>query len=87
MSALFLGLVIALAALMTSKIRYPSFKGVNWSRRQPSVAIILITLTAGAIFFYSEEALIILAGAYMVSGIVMELVRFVRHHSSSQTAA
>jgi CDP-diacylglycerol---serine O-phosphatidyltransferase len=87
MSALFLALVIALAALMTSKIRYPSFKGVNWTRRQPSVAIILITLTAGAIFFYSEEALIILAGAYMVSGIIMELVRFVRHHSSSQPAA
>ena len=61
------GLVIALAALMTSKIRYPSFKGINWSRRQPSIIIILITLTAGAIFFYSEYALMILAGGYMVS--------------------
>lgn len=85
-SAIFLGLVIALAALMTSKIRYPSFKGINWSRRQPSIIIILITLTAGAIFFYSEYALMILAGGYLVSGIVMELVRFVRHHSTSQPA-
>jgi CDP-diacylglycerol--serine O-phosphatidyltransferase len=39
-SAIFLGLVFALAALMTSKIRYPSFKGINWSRRQPSIIII-----------------------------------------------
>src|SRR5580704_7231296 len=85
-SAGFLGLVIALAALMTSKIRYPSFKGINWSRRQPSIIIILITLTAGAIYFYSEYALMILAFGYMVSGIVMELVRFVRHHSTSQPA-
>jgi CDP-diacylglycerol--serine O-phosphatidyltransferase len=85
-SAIFLGLVMALAALMTSKIRYPSFKGINWSRRQPSITIIVITLALGAVFFYSEYALMILAFGYMVSGIVMELVRFVRHHSTSQPA-
>jgi len=86
MAALFLGLVCALAALMTSTIRYPSFKGINWRRRQPSLTIVLIGLLAWAIFYYSEQALVLIAGAYVLFGIVLELVRFIRHKLSSHPA-
>jgi CDP-diacylglycerol--serine O-phosphatidyltransferase len=85
-AALFLGLVCCLAALMTSTIRYPSFKGINWTRRQPSLAIVFICLLAWAIFYYSEQALLILAGIYVFSGITLELVRGLRHRFSSRPA-
>ena len=78
----FLILVAALAMLMTSTIRYPSFKEINWTRRQPSVAIVLIVLLAGAIFYYSEYSLILLAGGYCISGLTLYVVRAIRHRVS-----
>jgi CDP-diacylglycerol--serine O-phosphatidyltransferase len=86
LAAIFLCLVVGLAALMTSTIRYPSFKGINWTRRQPSVAIVLIGLLAWSIIFYSEQALALLAGVYVFSGITLEIVRAVRHKFSSRPA-
>jgi CDP-diacylglycerol--serine O-phosphatidyltransferase len=85
-SAVFLALVLFLAALMTSRIRYPSFKGVNWARRRQSLVIILIGLTAWSIIFYSEQALIVLAATYVFSGITLEVVRMIRHRFHSQPA-
>jgi phosphatidylserine synthase len=79
-------MVAVLAMLMTSTIRYPSFKEFNWGRRQPSVTIILIVLLAGAIFYYSEYSLILLAGAYCISGLTMYAVRAIRHRVSSHPA-
>lgn len=87
MAALFLVLVSALAALMTSTIRYPSFKGINWTRRRPSVAIVLIGLLAWSIVYYSEQALILLGAAYVFSGITLEVVRAVRHRFQAKPAA
>ncbi len=85
-SAIFLAMVCGLAALMTCTIRYPSFKGINWTRRQPSVAIVLIGLLAWSIIFYSEQALLLLAGIYVLSGITMEVVRIARHRFASRPA-
>lgn len=85
-AAIFLGVVVGLAALMTSTIRYPSFKGINWTRRQPSVAIVLIGLLAWSIIFYSEQALALLAAVYVLSGITLEIVRAVRHRLNSRSA-
>lgn len=82
----FLVMVAVLAMLMTSTVRYPSFKEINWTRRQPSVAIILIVLLAGAIFYYSEYSLILLAGTYCISGLTMYVVRAIRHRVSPHPA-
>ncbi|HET9399716.1 MAG TPA: CDP-diacylglycerol--serine O-phosphatidyltransferase [Candidatus Acidoferrales bacterium] len=77
-SVIFFAVVGALALLMTSTIRYPSFKNINWGRRQPSLAVVVIALLAWIIFVYSEQALIVLAGIYALSGITLHIVRFLR---------
>ena len=47
-SILWLLLVVALGVLMSSTVRYYSFKDIQWTRRQPSLAVVLIALLIGA---------------------------------------
>jgi CDP-diacylglycerol--serine O-phosphatidyltransferase len=79
-------LVFGLGGLMTSTVRYYSFKDIPLTRKQPSLAIVLLCLIVGVIWRYSEYALVILAGTYAVVGVVLHLVRFVRHRMVSRTA-
>src|SRR5712692_5891245 len=79
-------LTAALGALMTSTIRYYSFKDVPWTRRQPSVAIVLLCLLVAVIWKYSEIVLVVFAGTYAMAGVVLQLVRTVRHRMVSRTA-
>lgn len=76
----------ALGALMTSTIRYYSFKDLPWTRKQPSIAIVLVLLLIAVIVRYSEFALVLLACTYAVAGVALHLVRFVRHRVVSRTA-
>jgi hypothetical protein len=71
---------------MTSTIRYSSFKEIPWTRKQPSLAIVLLCLIVAVIWRYSEHALVILAGSYAAVGGALHLVRFVRHRVVSRTA-
>jgi len=75
-----------LGALMTSTIRYSSFKEIPWTRKQPSLAIVLLCLIVGVVWRYSEFALVIVAGSYAAIGGALHLVRFVRHRLVSRTA-
>ena len=79
-------LAAGLGALMTSTIRYYSFKDIPLTRKQPSLAIVLICLLLGIIWRYSEYALVIMASAYAVVGLTLHLVRFFRHRLVSRTA-
>jgi len=79
-------LLPVLGALMTSTVRYYSFKDIPWSRRQPSVTIILLVMLAAIIVKYSEVVLVILAGTYAVAGLILHLVRFLRHRLVTRTA-
>jgi CDP-diacylglycerol--serine O-phosphatidyltransferase len=81
-----LALVTGLAALMTSPVRHYSFKDIPWTRRQPSLAVVLAALLGGAIVFYSEEVLLLIASTYTISGITLHLVRVVRHRLVSRPA-
>jgi CDP-diacylglycerol---serine O-phosphatidyltransferase len=74
-----------LGALMTSTIRYYSFKDIPWTRKQPSLSIVLICLLVGIIWRFSEYALVIIACTYAVAGVVLHLVRFFRHRLVSRT--
>src|ERR1700676_782073 len=76
----------SLGALMTSTIRYYSFKDIPWTRKQPSLAIVLLCLVLAVVWRYSEYALVILAGTYAAAGVALHLVRFVRHRLVSRTA-
>ena len=79
-------LVAALAALMTSTVRYYSFKDMPWTRRQPSLAIVLLLLLLASIYVYSEPVLLLVAGTYAASGLALHVVRAVRHRLVSRPA-
>jgi CDP-diacylglycerol--serine O-phosphatidyltransferase len=81
-----LALVAALAALMTSTVRYYGFKDIPWTRRQPSLALVLMALLCWSIVVYSEEVLLLIAGTYAASGVSLHVVRVVRHRLVSRPA-
>ena len=68
-SLAWLALILAVASLMVSSIRYPSFKELPWGKRQHSLTIIAATLLVGSIIKYSEVVLILIASAYLLSGL------------------
>lgn len=86
LSLAWLLLAAALGALMTSTIRYYSFKDIPWTRRQPSLAIVLLLALVGVVWRFSEFALVILASAYAVTGVVLHVIRLLRHRLVSRTA-
>jgi CDP-diacylglycerol--serine O-phosphatidyltransferase len=79
-------LVVALGALMISKVRYYSFKDFPWGRRQPSLRIVLVVVLVAAIWWYSEPVLLGIAAAYTGTGIVLHVVRFARRQIASHAA-
>ena len=85
-SVAWLLLIVGLGGLMTSTIRYYSFKDVPWTRRLPSLTIVLAFILIALIWKFSEYALVILACTYAVVGVALHLVRFVRHRLVSRTA-
>jgi CDP-diacylglycerol---serine O-phosphatidyltransferase len=85
-SLLWLLLVLVLGVLMASRIRYYSFKDIQWAKRMPSLAIVLIALLIGSVVLFSEVVLMLIASAYVIHGIVLQLVRYVRHRTASRPA-
>ncbi len=81
-----LALVAGLAALMTSTVRYYSFKDIPWTRRQPSLALVLIGLLVWSIVVWSEFVLLLIAATYAAAGITLHAVRVVRHRLVSRPA-
>ena len=79
-------LLLILGGLMTSTVRYYSFKDIPWTRKQPSITIILMFLLVATIWRYSEAALVIIAGTYAVVGVVLHVVRFLRRRPATRTA-
>lgn len=80
-------LALCLAALMTSTIRFYSFKDLPWTRKQPSLNVVLLALLAAAIWRWSEFVLLLIAGSYVATGVALHLIRFVRHRAVSRTAS
>jgi len=79
-------LAAGLGALMTSKVRYSSFKEIPWTRKQPSLSIVVLCLMLAVVWRYSEYALVVLAGSYAAIGGALHLVRYMRHRRISRTA-
>ncbi|HXY25269.1 MAG TPA: phosphatidylcholine/phosphatidylserine synthase [Candidatus Acidoferrum sp.] len=79
-------LAAGLGALMTSTIRYYSFKDIPLTRKQPSLAIVLLCLLVAVIWRYSEYALVMLASTYAAVGLALHLTRFIRHRLAPRTA-
>lgn len=85
-SALWLGLVLGVAALMVSTIRFPSFKDAPWAKRQHSLTIVVVALLVWSIVVYSEVVLMLIAYGYTISGLILHVVRSLRHRHTSRAA-
>ena len=85
-SAAWLILVLLLAALMVSTIRFASFKGIPWGKRQHSLIIVAVGLLVWSIVVYSEIVLVLIAGSYVIGGLTIHVVRLVRHRLVSRPA-
>ena len=75
-----------LGALMVSTIRYYSFKDLPWTRKQPAFLILFLILLGAVVWAFSEVVLVVLACTYAVAGVLLPLVRFIRHRMVSRTA-
>src|ERR1700731_3750985 len=79
-------LALGLAALMTSTIRFYSFKDLPWTRKQPSLGIVFIALLGAAIWRWSEIVLLLIAATYTAAGVTLHVIRLLRHRMVSRTA-
>jgi CDP-diacylglycerol--serine O-phosphatidyltransferase len=79
-------LTLGLAALMTSTIRFYSFKDLPWTRKQPSLGIVFIALLGAAIWRWSEIVLLLIAATYTAAGVTLHVIRLLRHRMVSRTA-
>jgi CDP-diacylglycerol---serine O-phosphatidyltransferase len=86
LSMLWLLLLVALGMLMSSTVRYYSFKDIQWTRRFPSLAVVLMALLGGSIFLFSTIVLPLIASVYLLHGIVFQAVRAVRHRLAARHA-
>jgi CDP-diacylglycerol--serine O-phosphatidyltransferase len=78
-------LLIVLGGLMISTVRYYSFKDIPWTRKQPSIGIVLLILLVAIIWKYSEFVLVVIAGTYALAGIILHIVRVLRHRMVART--
>jgi CDP-diacylglycerol--serine O-phosphatidyltransferase len=86
LSVLWLVIVMVLGILMSSTLRHYSFKDIQWTRRYPSLAVVLLALLVGAIVKVSQPTLLAIASIYFAHGMVLYLVRSVRHRTASRHA-
>ena len=85
-SVIWMLIVIGDAALMSSAVRYRSFKDIPMARRQPSLMVILMGLSVWLILAFSQVVLLLFATTYVATGLGLHVVRLVRHHLVSHPA-
>jgi CDP-diacylglycerol--serine O-phosphatidyltransferase len=85
-SVVWMIVVIADAALMSSTVRYRSFKDISMLARQKSFLVIVMALLIWLIVINSEIVLMIIATSFVASGLVLHLLRMGRHHTASNPA-
>jgi CDP-diacylglycerol--serine O-phosphatidyltransferase len=68
-------LLLVIAVLMVSTIRYPSFKQVDWQTRTRFRTFIVIIIIGGCIFEFKEWAFVSLFLAYILFGLIRHIRR------------
>lgn len=71
-------LLIGIAILMVSRLRYRSFKDIDLRSRRSSLYVLFVALAIGAIAYDPAGASIVLASAYVISGPASYVVGLVR---------
>jgi len=79
-------LLLAIAALMVSNIRYPSFKEIDWHTQLRFRAFIVLVVALGLIFLFRQFAFAILFLAYIAYGPARYLARLsrIRRHRAAR---
>ncbi len=77
-------LLLLIALLMVSTIRYPSFKQVDWQTRTRIRTFVIVIIIIGLIFWLQEVAFVCLFLAYVFYGVVrhvrrVQLIARLRH--------
>jgi len=72
-----------LGLLMISTLRYPSFKHFHVARGKSHLNVLLLGLGVAGVVWYSEQFLMALATAYLLSGIVSRIWQFFRVRSAN----
>lgn len=80
-------LILLLAFLMISTVRYPSFKEFDIKKARPSLALFAAAMLITLIIFYSEYVLLMIASIFVSSGLVLKLVQTVRRFLPGITAS
>src|SRR3989449_8124227 len=79
-------LILLLAFLMISTVRYYSFKEFDVKKARPSLALFGTAMLISLIYLYSEIMLLAMASIYVSSGLVYELVHTVRRFLPSSAS-
>ena len=78
-------LILLVAFLMISTVRYASFKELDVRKIRPRMALFGTAMLIGLIIFYSEIVLLLAATIYVSSGPVAHLTQTVRRFLPSRT--
>ena len=79
-------LILFMAFLMISTVRYYSFKEFDVKKARPSLALFGTAMLISLIYLYSEIMLLAMASIYVSSGLVYELVHTVRRFLPSSAS-
>ncbi len=63
-------LVVAVAVLMVSRLRYRSFKDLDLRNRRPYTFVLPLAAVLVAVLTHPKSALLVLSAAYLVSGVL-----------------
>jgi CDP-diacylglycerol---serine O-phosphatidyltransferase len=80
-------LIVFLAFLMISTVRYSSFKEFDVKKAKPSLALAATAMLIGLVFFYSEEMLLAMATIYVSSGPIAKVIQIIRRFFPGSVAA
>jgi CDP-diacylglycerol--serine O-phosphatidyltransferase len=77
-------LVIFLAFLMVSTLRYSSFKNVGVGNRNPRILILAMALFALSLWFYSRWTMLVIALFYVAHGLVLKLWSLIKPRRNAE---
>jgi len=78
-------LMILIAVLMVSSIRYPSFKHIDWTTRLKFRTFILVIVVVSSIVMVREVGIALIFLAYIFYGIIRDLRKRVKERKSEET--
>src|SRR5262249_39085067 len=73
--------ILGTSLLMISTFRYYSFKDLDLRRKQRFAVVLGIGGVIALIFLYSQVVLLLIAGTYVLSGVIVKLLHMIRRPS------